>query len=357
MRERLYYLTFNSTVLIFKICCSLRAAGYAKEATHFLAFNMLCLDNNLILTTVKYLDWRVLNYVELGRAYADMKAYKAATKVIEYGITKVQYTKTIEEQDPPVPEGAKETLVEALRVLRTQELKYQLQSGALTPDAWKKKLEETFSLNKYHRSLAIVECLSLNDVSNCNLVQRNALHLDVKKTCLKNIYDLVKNDIEIVKNALVQIHEKKKRDKEKKEKLAAKEVDADIDEILNDYKQKDAEMIKEADWKQAAYNVPIEVHVELLKLSYEGKMWEIFDALLDPALVRLKFRRYEIPYLATVDIQMSAQKISNIPNGFEKLPPDLNAANLRIELKKLRASAKQGLSDDAPAGEPEKPGS
>ena len=116
-------------------------------------------------------------------------------------------------------------------------------------------------------------------------------------------------------------------------------------------------MIKEADWKQAAYNVPIEVHVELLKLSYEGKMWEIFDALLDPALVRLKFRRYEIPYLATVDIQMSAQKISNIPNGFEKLPPDLNAANLRIELKKLRASAKQGLSDDAPAGEPEKPGS
>ena len=89
MRERLYYLTFNSTVLIFKICCSLRAAGYAKEATHFLAFNMLCLDNNLILTTVKYLDWRVLNYVELGRAYADMKAYKAATKVIEYGITKI----------------------------------------------------------------------------------------------------------------------------------------------------------------------------------------------------------------------------------------------------------------------------
>jgi hypothetical protein len=72
IREKLYYLTFNSTVLIFKICSSLRLAGYAKQATHFLAFNMLCLDNNLILTTIKYLDWRVLNYVELGRAYADM---------------------------------------------------------------------------------------------------------------------------------------------------------------------------------------------------------------------------------------------------------------------------------------------
>jgi hypothetical protein len=67
-------------------------------------------------------------------------------------------------------------------------------------------------------------------------------------------------------------------------------------------------------------------------------LWTDFDALLDPALVRLKFRRYETPYLATVDIQMSAQKF----------PRDLNAANLRIELKKLRASAKQGLSEDHP---------
>jgi hypothetical protein len=78
-------------------------------------------------------------------------------------------------------------------------------------------------------------------------------------------------------------------------------------------------------------------------------LWTDFDALLDPALVRLKFRRYETPYLATVDIQMSAQKISNIPNGFERLPKDLNAANLKIELKKLRASAKKGgLTDDGP---------
>lgn len=96
-RERLYYLTFNATVLIFKICCSLRQAGFAKEATHFLAFNMLCLDNNLILTTVKYLDWRVLNYMELGRAYADIQAYKAALKVTEYGIQKVLHAKKIEE--------------------------------------------------------------------------------------------------------------------------------------------------------------------------------------------------------------------------------------------------------------------
>lgn len=103
-------------------------------------------------------------------------------------------------------------------------------------------------------------------------------------------------------------------------------------------------MIKENDWKFASRNVPIEVHVEILKLCYEAQLWTDFDALLDPALVRLKFRRYETPYLATVDIQMSAQKIANIPNGFERLPKDLNATNLKIELKKLRSSAKKGAA-------------
>ena len=56
----------------------------------------------------------------------------------------------------------------------------------------------------------------------------------------------------------------------------------------------------------------------------EAKLFNEFDELLDTALVRLKFRRYEVPFIATVDVQMSSTKISNIPNGFEKLPQDLN---------------------------------
>jgi Cilia- and flagella-associated protein 54 len=126
VREKLYHVTFNATVIIYRLTRTLREAAFSKEATHFLAFNVLCLDNNLILTTAKYLDWRVMNYVELSRAYADLAAYKAASRVVSYGVQKVLYLKQIEEQDPPVPDGTKETLVEALRVLRTQELKYQL---------------------------------------------------------------------------------------------------------------------------------------------------------------------------------------------------------------------------------------
>lgn len=110
-------------------------------------------------------------------------------------------------------------------------------------------------------------------------------------------------------------------------------------------------MIKEKDWKFASYNVPVEVHIEMLKLCLEAKMWTEFDELLDPALVRLKFRRYEVPYLATIDVQMSSTKISNIPNGFERLPQDLNISNLRTELKKLRATAKMNNSGEEPDDE------
>ena len=86
LREKLYHITFNSTILIFRLARILREASFSKEATGFLAFNVLCLDNNLILTTAKYLDWRVMNYLELARAYADLSAYKAASKVVTYGV-------------------------------------------------------------------------------------------------------------------------------------------------------------------------------------------------------------------------------------------------------------------------------
>lgn len=93
VREKLYYLTFNATVIIFKLCHQLRISGYAKQITPYLAFNILCLDNNLILTTGRYLEWRVLNYVEEARAYADSGSYKASIRVISYGLQKVLYLK------------------------------------------------------------------------------------------------------------------------------------------------------------------------------------------------------------------------------------------------------------------------
>lgn len=47
--------------------------------------------------------------------------------------------------------------------------------------------------------------------------------LPVKTQALKLALDLVKTDIELLKQALIQIHEKKKRDREKKDALANRE--------------------------------------------------------------------------------------------------------------------------------------
>lgn len=80
----------------------LRKANYSKLATQYLSFNLLCLNNNIILLKAKYLFWRVKNYVELARSYADLKAYKAAITTLGHGIKQVELVKKIEDQDPPV---------------------------------------------------------------------------------------------------------------------------------------------------------------------------------------------------------------------------------------------------------------
>ena len=91
----------------------------------------------------------------------------------------------------------------------------------------------------------------------------------IKKEALKLSIDLIKPDVELVKQALIQVHEKKKRDREKKEKLASRDADVDVDELLDTYKQLDSQMIPEKDWKFASQSVPIEIHVEMVKLAYE----------------------------------------------------------------------------------------
>lgn len=60
----------------------------------------------------------------------------------------------------------------------------------------------------------------------------------VKAQSLKLALDLVKTDIDLLKQSLIQIHEKKKRDREKKETLANKDTNPDlnVDEFLEKHK-------------------------------------------------------------------------------------------------------------------------
>lgn len=290
------------------------------------------------MTSPKYLLWRVKNYVELARSYADCKAPKATCKTIAHALEQVKLLKTVQEQDPPVIDSTQQVISEALRILNTLDLKYQLQTGVLTPENWKKKVEETFSKDKYHRALCIVESLTTEEPGRSIPIEQTLEKAPWKKDALTHAIALINPDIEKVKEALIQIHEKKKKTKEVEETMKSAEGAVNIDEMLATHKKMNDDMIKEKEWKQASYNAPLEIHVQLIIFAYEIKNRDQFEALLKTALIRLKFRRYEVPYVSTIDILMSMSKDANIPNSFEKLPLDLNAANLRIELAKLKQS-------------------
>ena len=173
----------------------------------------------------------------------------------------------------------------------------------------------------------------LNGKSNFNL----KIHkfINSYRDAVFQAYELIIGDIEIVKEALIQIHELKKS-KLESEKILRDDPDINVEDLLNRQKQLEDRMINENDWRFASYNVPLEIHIQFITFSYEVQNWAIFNTLLRSALVRLKFRRYEVPYLSTIDVLWSTIKDAETPESFEKLPIDLNSANLRIELKKIR---------------------
>jgi hypothetical protein len=261
---------------------------------------------------------------------------KAACKTIAHGLDQVKILKNIQEQDPPVIDATQQAINEALRILNTMEIKYQLHSKLITPDQWKKKVEDTFATNRYHRALCIVESLTTNEPGRGIAIQQKVEAFPWKKDALNLGIQLINPDIQIVKEALIQVHEKKKKVKEQNETMRSGNPNINVDEMLASHKQMSNEMIKEKDWKKASSNAPLEIHVQLIIFAYETKSKDHFENLLKTALIRLKFRRYEVPYVSTIDILMSMSQDANIPNSFEKLPVDLNAANLRIELAKLK---------------------
>jgi hypothetical protein len=141
---------------------------------------------------------------------------------------------------------------------------------------------------------------------------------------------------------LIQIHEHKKKAKEQAgATFKSEDPGAEVDELLSTHKQMIDGMIKEKDWKESSKNVPLEIHIQLIIFAYETENRELFENLLKTALIRIKFRRYEVPYVSTVDILMSTSQDANIPNSFQKLAKDLNFANLRIELAKLKQAGKK----------------
>lgn len=96
---------------------------------------------------------------------------------------------------------------------------------------------------------------------------------------------------------------------------------------------------------------PIEYHLELVQAAYDVSNSFLFEELSKSALLRCKYRRFEVPYINDITIFKSSSPNLNIPNGYEKIPFDLNEPDLKIQLAKLRNKNKTNsvISNPNPA--------
>lgn len=139
----------------------------------------------------------------------------------------------------------------------------------------------------------------------------------------------------MVVKALKEIHEKRKRDMILLESTANPGLDNTREAMLSKNREADSMMTKETVWKRAAAAVSLETHIEVLKHTYDCKLWDLFYNLSEWAEIRIENRRIEAPLVKDIDIIYSAMPDSKIPKGFEKVDIDLNIAHLRSEMVRL----------------------
>lgn len=84
----------------------------------------------------------------------------------------------------------------------------------------------------------------------------------------------------------------------------------------------------------------------MIHYAYEMKNSKLLNELLALALLRIECRRIEVPYINDIGVLASSTPFPNIENGYEKIPIDLNEANLKNQLKKLR---KTGMKEEVKA--------
>ena len=130
--------------MFFDYIHKMRKHFFSFQGSKYLNWVITQIENNVILSSVKYLKWRIKLYVELAFLYEDEGIPKSAFKVISQAITKVNELKNIEDQQGPLPDYINTLFLESFFYLKIFEFKYGALCGALTFDAWKKKLDDTF---------------------------------------------------------------------------------------------------------------------------------------------------------------------------------------------------------------------
>lgn len=109
------------------ICAFLRKSVYSALCIDYLAYCIVSLEGNIILSAVKYIEWRIKIYIELAHIYAECGSISAAAKTIELALVKVQDAKALEEKDPPLPDYMQKLFSNTLLILRSLDVKLKLQ--------------------------------------------------------------------------------------------------------------------------------------------------------------------------------------------------------------------------------------
>ena len=359
VREKLYYIIYNIIILFLNYIEKMRKYNYSLHGIEFVEWLITLMESNIVLSHIKYMKLRTQLYLLICFLYEDCKGFKAAFGFITKGINKLLELKSIEEQQRPLPDYMQDIFDENLKHLRYFEFKYGIISGNLNFESWKKKLEETYDVNmsdkndknaenkekdknKIAENILNRNICAINSISNLSfynsIVNHEGIKYDWKNNMINYIYTtLFKPDIDNIKNGIIEFIDKKKRDLELSSKITQNEKN--YDEILNEAINTNTE--KEVrNYEHSSKVVPLELHVELLKACYDNKLFKEFMELIDSINTRIKYRHVEHPYISDVDIQMSSIQYANIPNGYEKIPLDLNINNYKREIKKLREAGK-----------------
>ena len=151
---------------------------------------------------------------------------------------------------------------------------------------------------------------------------------------------MIKGDLEIITKSLIEANEKIERISDFRSKTLNCTEDEKKELTLKN-REIDKICIKEKVWKQASENFPLEFHIELVKSAYDAGNAQIFEELSKAAMIRCKFRRMEVPFISDIKIVKDISQNPNILNGEEKIPYDLNEADLKLELAKLRNKSDQ----------------
>lgn len=105
----------------------MRKSVYSTLCIDYIAFCIVSVEGNIILMSVKYIEWRVKLYIELSHIYTECNSIPAANKTIELALNKVLESKSLEEKDLPLPDYMQKLFTNSLRILRSLDLKLKLQ--------------------------------------------------------------------------------------------------------------------------------------------------------------------------------------------------------------------------------------